>query len=154
MGHARPSLVIVMTAAALLAGCDLLNGIDPGSVSIGERLDRFVNDLNSSDRSGIYLNFHPDETLSYNQVKDPDTWETGPLASANRPFSLRNTVQKSLGNGTVKVTGSLTNANNTDAGYPISFVMAKYREDWRIVRLTYTVVENNPYEIRTIRIGG
>jgi hypothetical protein len=153
MRHARPSLVIVMTAAALLAGCDLLNGIDPGSVSISERLDRFVNDLNSSDRTWIYLNFHPDETLSYNQVKDPDTWENSPLSSVNRPFSLRNTVQKSLVNGTVEVTGNLTQKNNPDTAYPISFVMAKYGEDWRIVRLTYTVVETDPYEIRTIRIG-
>lgn len=154
MGHTRSALVIVLTAAALLAGCDLLNGIDPGNLSIDERLDRFVSGLNSDDRTDIYLNFHPDKTESYQQIADPLTWD-GALSTANRPFSLKDTVRTSLDDGTVEVTGNLAQKNNPDPGYPISFVMAPYGEDWRIMRLTYTVSDTaEPFEIRTIRIGG
>jgi hypothetical protein len=63
----RHILVLLAIAVVLAAG---VIGCNPfGSVSITERISQFQTDLNSADRSNIYMNFHPTSTSDYNALK-------------------------------------------------------------------------------------
>ena len=57
-------LGIAVVLAAGVAGCSLF-----GFVSISDRITQFQNDLNNSDRSNIYQDFHPTSTSDYNALK-------------------------------------------------------------------------------------
>jgi hypothetical protein len=71
----RHIIITIVTAVLLvlaLQSCSLFG------TSIDARIDMFVDDLNYTDRSSAYTNFHPDETSDYNALKEPtstfDVW--------------------------------------------------------------------------------
>jgi hypothetical protein len=80
-------IVKLIFAAALFTGIIVSCSLTDEAV-INSRIDTFISDLNSADRSGVYLNFHPD-VLIYDNIKPASYYEiyvTTQLAS--RPFSI------------------------------------------------------------------
>ena len=118
-----------------LGACDLLNfNPDPPAdpVTITERIDAFEADLNSSDRSGLYLHFHPTETDNYNQLKDAAVINAGPLSSDNGTFHIVTGAAVPGSGGRQVVEGTLT---HDYAQFAVQFIMLQYGEDWQIEEL-------------------
>jgi hypothetical protein len=92
--------------AGVLAGCSLL-----GSVSIDERIADFQADLNKTDRSSAYQNFHPDLTGDFNSLKSgaPITAIFPVPDGTGTPYALAVTDETNPSTGVfVTVTGGPT----------------------------------------------
>ena len=63
--HIFAGLVVAALVAWTMVSCDL------GAVSIKDRISSFQDDLNTSSRSNVYKNFHPDHAV-YFALKDPN----------------------------------------------------------------------------------
>jgi len=118
----------ILLAAILvlaLAGCDLLG------VSVQDRVTLFLADLNSSDRSNIYLNFHPTLTNDYAAIQNetyPD-WSTLFPTNTYLPYSITSLDTSDPWN----VTGLINSVNGAWAGpKPIVFRMAQEGTSWMI----------------------
>ena len=116
---------VVLAAAGLLtllivAGCEM-------PVSIEGRINRFLSDMNSADRSNAYLNFHPTLVSDYGVIKSAD-WD-GLFAETDRPFSLAdlNDSDPSYVTAVIEDGG----ANPVD----FAFEMALDGASWMIVKL-------------------
>lgn len=112
-------LLALGVIALLLSGCGL-------TVSVSDRLDQFLADLNSDDRSSIYLNFHPEDTQDYAAIQNktyPDWSLLFPLS--DRPYAYENLNTVDTGNVTCRIVGKVTE-------YDATFVMALDGFDWQI----------------------
>ncbi|MBN2444501.1 MAG: hypothetical protein JXJ04_24280 [Spirochaetales bacterium] len=121
-------LIIMVIAAGvvllILSGC-------PMGITIESRIGMFESDLNSSDRSDVYLNFHPD-TSSYNQIKDPDYFDGTPLAAIYKPIHFSNLSDSvDIGNGQERVTADFSSLGYSDT---CTFIMEQSGIDWLIRR--------------------
>jgi hypothetical protein len=67
--HIVRLLAVLLSLSALLVGCGLLGT----TVTIDERITDFQTDLNKTDRTSAYLNFHPSLTKDYDALKDGAT---------------------------------------------------------------------------------
>jgi len=119
-------LGILIAAAVLLPiSCDLL-----GSVSIGDRIALFQSDLNTADRSAIYLNFHPDLTTHYNAIKGDPTIFDNTFEYVYAPYTITITDQSDPAN----VIAVIDADDPVWAGGPLDiwFKMAQKDKDWMI----------------------
>lgn len=141
-----PAMVLIINI--LISSCD---GLFPGlPVSITGRIDSFETDLNKTDRSSLYRNFHPTETANYNQIKLPDFFSGSPLSETNIPFSINIPgTPVDQANGRKLVTGTLTHKYAT---LNIQFIMLQSGEDWYIEELILPDVDagGTPWAIRKI----
>lgn len=99
--HILYLVILVLAAAVALAGCELL-----GFVSVDQRIGHFQDALNNTDRSGAYMNFHPDKTSDYNNLKNPSFVIDPTFPTGNIPYSLSVTSESDPSNVMVTVTGS------------------------------------------------
>ena len=121
---------LVLTAVLVLAigGCDLIG------VSIQDRVSLFLADLNSLDRSQIYLNFHPTLTNDYSAIQNetlPD-WALLFPTGTYIPYSISGLDTSDPWN----VFGSINSIDGAWGGAKsIIFRMAKDGPDWMIREL-------------------
>lgn len=111
-------LALLALVTLAFSSCDVLLQ----TTSIRSRIKSFESDLNSEDRSTIYLNFSPELTDSYDNIKDSAYWESTPLAYANRGDDGYVITIVDVSDPS-NVTATLSNANY-DAE-PVTFVMVK-----------------------------
>jgi len=101
-------------------GCDL------AGITVEARINNFLNDINSDDRSDTYLNFHPTETELYDDLKLSD-WESL-FPSADRDYYIANL--NSLDSSWV--TGQIHSPNTLEWPKDVVFVMEKDGFSWYI----------------------
>ncbi len=124
----------LLAAILVLAfgGCSL-------GVSVEDRVAQFLDDLNNTDRSDIYLNFHPTLTADYAALQGGTLvdWDV-PFPVAYISYSIPDLDTSDSGN----VTGNISSSN--DAAWPgpkpIVFRMAKDGADWMIEELDLDLV--------------
>jgi hypothetical protein len=93
-------VIATLGLGAVLVSCELL-----GFVSIDQRIGHFQDALNNTDRSGAYMNFHPDKTGDYNSLKSSTLTIDSIFPPVNIPFSLSITSETDPSNVLVTVTG-------------------------------------------------
>ena len=130
----KPRLIAATIAgSAVLAwalmSCDLLN-----SVSIDQRISNFQADLNNSDRSNIYQDFHPTETSLYDTLKsDQSTIDTPYPVPSGTNYAI---VIDDESN-TAAVVAHMTSYPGTVTLIYLQLQMDTYNgKDWRIVKLS------------------
>jgi hypothetical protein len=75
------------------------NGCKLSNVSMEDRMSHFATDLNSADRTSLYLNLHPDAAV-YNARKDPATWDSA-FGTTYNPHAFTNlSVNEDMVTGT------------------------------------------------------
>jgi hypothetical protein len=99
--HVVYMALVVVAAAAALAGCSLL-----GFVSISDRVGDFQASLNSTDRSSAYQNFHPTACSDYNSLKSSSFVIDPTFPTANISYSLSIVDQSNSSAVVVSITGS------------------------------------------------
>ena len=118
-------LLIILVVALSFESCSLFG------TKIDERIDAFIDDLNNSDRSNVYTNFHPDKTADYNAIKDPSTtWDIW-FPVADIPYSISNLDDSDSDSVTAVISSSGTFGPSN-----ATFKMAKDGFDWMIEELT------------------
>ncbi|MFQ3621053.1 MAG: hypothetical protein SNJ78_08920 [Spirochaetales bacterium] len=120
-------LAFTLCIVALLFSCDLFL---PKGVTIEERIDMFMKDVNAGRYDKLYTHFHPDLTQQRQQLASPDIWTPVPF-EPNQQYSYKITL-KLTDVVTVTVTGGLLYAN----GMPFIFEMEKSGDDYYIRTLT------------------
>ena len=131
--------VYAILAAAGLAALALIS-CSVSSVSIDERISTFQSDLNTSDRSSVYLDFHPTLTHQYNFLKDPATsgfnTEFPVPTGTNYSLSIYDKSNPTAG-VIVQVTAGPASGSTYTPTYYLSLTMATTgSDDWRIVTLS------------------
>jgi hypothetical protein len=132
---ARHMIAIAVVSGFLFFGflsCNL------SSVSIDQRISTFQSDLNTQDRSSLYLNFYPGQTSEYDALKNPSATNFNllfPLVTSTN-YSLTVTDESNPSAG-VRVT---VNAGPSSPGvlpYYLLLVMGQYSgNDWRIISIS------------------
>ena len=124
-------LLIIFAVTLSFESCSLFG------TKIDERIDSFIDDLNNSDRSNVYTNFHSSETADYNAIKDPSTtWDNWfPVASIT--YSISNLDDSDSDNVT-----AIINSSGTFGTSDATFKMAKDGFDWMIEELTVPDIED------------
>ena len=102
------------------------------TVSIDERITNFINDLNSSDRSSTYLNFHETLTNDYNAIKSAGYWDAAFIQSWQL-YNITNYTTTMNSDTTATISGTFKHA--LDSGSVILLEMAKSGDDWYIKTL-------------------
>lgn len=134
MKNILKATLIAVTVVFAFTGCDLFNT----SVSPSERVSMFVSDLNSSNRSTIYQNFHPDADDSDN-VKTPIWWDNF-FSYTYAPYSI-SMVFYGESNGVKTYTGTITTDISSYDDLLIKFKEENSgNENWLI---TYIYFNNN-----------
>ncbi len=97
------SIIISVLIILLFTGC-------AEKVSIQDRLDMFIAELNKTDRSDVYTNCHPDAS-KYSQAKPASYWD-GIFPTAQIEYSLDSTSPSgSTVLTTLKSTGGLNDSD-------------------------------------------
>ena len=94
-------VIIIICGTFLFFSCNLFN-----AVSVEERIIQFVSDCNNSDKSNMYLNFHPDMG-DYSIRKADTTWSE--FNSVHATWVI--TILTNTGSSTKTVTGTINNKN-------------------------------------------
>ena len=110
-------LLLITIGTLMFYSCSLL-----GFVSKTERINMFIDDLNSSkgDQTStdrIMTNFSKNMQM-YEQIKTADWWESSILGSANQDFSVTGLSESETDN---TVTGHITSEGGLDGD--INFIM-------------------------------
>jgi hypothetical protein len=136
---ARHVAAIVVGAALVvwgLASCNLLN-----PVSIQQRIDDFLADLNTSTRTNIGQNFHPTATTEYAALQDPN------LSGINTTFPVGSysstTIDQSNPSGGVIVQISGPNAVLSSPYFLKLTMQTTNSNDWRIVTLSLSQINGS-----------
>jgi hypothetical protein len=122
----RKTILLILLIAAIgwlsyLTGCSLLG------VSVDDRVMQFVSDINDSDRSQVYLNFHPD-ILDYSGIQVAAFWD-GHFPYANAPYSISALSTGNPANVTFTISDSGAISKN------VKFVMQQLGNDWMITEM-------------------
>ena len=121
-----------LTVSFVLAGCDWLQGLLGETLSISERIDAFVDELNTNSRTTVGEHIHP-SAAEFVALQSSTPWEGGPPSTANRDFGWTAGSTTDNGDGTMDVTGSFT----SDAG-AVAFTNALFtiqedeQDNWKI----------------------
>jgi hypothetical protein len=127
-------LIFVAAFSVAIVSCSLLGT----PVSIDQRVASFFSNLNSTDRSNVYNDFHPDLTTQYPALKNP-------VASGfNTLFPVPGTTY----------TYSIIDENNPSSGVIVQ-VLTGPTVDFHIpsalfLRLTMQTTNNNDWRIVTL----
>ncbi len=122
------SVCIVALSILLFAGCS-------NPVSINERIDSFIEDLNT-DRSHVYKNLDKDNTAQYAQAADPIFW----LASFPLPDITGGSYSIAGLNdsNTLNVTGMISGPSTFGPQKTIYFMMSQDSDDnWYIQQMDF-----------------
>ncbi len=111
-------LVLVAGWLSYLTGCMLLS--DP----VRDRVSRFVSDINDTDRSQVYLNFHPSIT-NMAGAQDVATWQAQ-FPVAKIPYTMSLLVTGDPSNVTFRIT------NLDGLSWDVRFTMELQGSDWMI----------------------
>jgi hypothetical protein len=113
-------LILASILVALFIGCNLM------PVSIADRIDMFMEELNSNDWSGVYLHFSEEDTADYDSIKPAAFWE-GLFDEADQPFAVSDIDKSDSDNVT------LTIKDNSGAlVYYVKFKMVEIGSKWYI----------------------
>ena len=123
---------VCFIVALLVVGCALTR------TSITDRIIGFQADLNKSDRSSMYLNFHPDSTADYNAIKTSAFWVNYfPVVGAGEAAYAITNVDPAVQNA---VTATINGPASFGKPVPIVFKMAESSDgfftDFMIEELT------------------
>jgi hypothetical protein len=118
-----------------IAGCLLIWALASCSLTdeamINSRIDNFLSGLNNSDRTNLWMNFHPDMTVR-EQTKDPTYFNSTPLDYSHHPFSLNSQSGISdIGGDQKQVTAKMDRESGT-LQHDVIFIMQKYGSEWLI----------------------
>jgi hypothetical protein len=137
----------ILVGAGLMAWA--LISCSLNAVSIDQRISDFQSDLNTTDRSNVYQDFHPTMTASYDPLKDPITsgFNTAYLPPGPS-FSLSVVDESNPSSGViVKVNSGLSGTWGTP--FYMLLTMATYNgNDWRIVTLSDSQNGSAPWSLR------
>jgi len=117
-------LILAVVWLSYLTGCMLLG------VSVDDRVVQFVAGINDSDRSGVYLNFHPD-ILDYGGIV-ASFWETH-FPYGNAPYTISALVTSDPLNVTFTI------SDNAAGSWNVKFVMEQLGMDWMITEMYMNV---------------
>jgi hypothetical protein len=128
---------LLLAAIVFLAfeGCNLL------PVSVEARVEAFLDDVNNTDRGGIYLNFHPTLTVDYDAIRSPappPDWDA-PFPIASIPFSISSLDTSDPWD----VTGMVDSPAIGWVSKPIVFRMSQDGMDWMIQQMTFDTISIN-----------
>jgi hypothetical protein len=123
--------VIILGAILVLCffGCFLIG------VSIDDRLSQFIGDLNKTDRTSIYKNFHPTATTDYAAIRDQgyiNTW----FPTTGLP-GTQYTITGIDSSKSSRVTAAISGPSGIWTPSPVNvyFVMEKDGNDWMIAKI-------------------
>jgi hypothetical protein len=125
----KKHLILLLTLASLLVL--LLTSCNLAGVTIEARIYQFVSDLNATDRSNIYLNFHPD-------CRDYVEFHASDYFDSSFPPVGADPARYSIVPGTLDTSNesSVTFQLNGPTGFfsPSNIIcqMEKYGNDWQI----------------------
>src|SRR5271157_5227234 len=130
----RHFLAILIVAGLILWNLASCNMTTP--VSISQRISDFQADLNTSDRSNIYQDFHPTMTVQYNALKNPGLTINTPFPPPPPSYSL-SIVDQSNPSAVIVAVNPGGSGSGLVNPYYLSLAMATYNNtDWRIVTLS------------------
>lgn len=140
MKHRRKNVVRILLwasvlAALLVAACDMTE-----SVSIEERAQRFMRDLDRENYSNLYTHVHPDEAWRA-QVRDPKTWEP------EFPYGDYKYSEITVGSSQAGVTLTGTPAGSFIAGDILNLRMRRDGDVWYIIRIDRNGTEIFPAKL-------
>jgi hypothetical protein len=144
-------LFAILAGAALivwtLASCDILPNTGP--VSIAQRISDFQADLNTTDRTNVYNDFHPDMTTQFNALKNPGLVGFNTLFPLPGPSYSLSIVDSSNPSAViVQVTAGSTDGSGYTVPFYLQLAMATVNtNDWRIVTLADSQT-NGSYTVR------
>jgi hypothetical protein len=131
------AVFIVASIVILMMGsCD---GFE--TVSILDRLTQFLTDLNSADRSTVYLNFDAVDTENYALITPAAYWDSSspfPLVGGGQEYSFTSTPDNS---DPLNVTAELNGPAAYGVPKPVRFVMVKTGTEWFIHMLYLNGIE-------------
>ncbi len=117
----------VLIVSSTFVSCDLSGG---EGVSIEERIDMFMDDINKGNYSNLYKHIHPDAD-QYSETKKPDYWYgPGGAFPEGETYTL---------GGIVPDGDMVTTELNSKTLYrkaTIIFVMKKDGDDYKILKIT------------------
>jgi len=124
-------VVIVLFSFGLLlyTGCK-------SSISIEERIEMFVTDLNTK-RGNAYSNFQTDDPLDYDAIKAADFWEIDFPVGDSTPYTYSNLNTDVPSNVIMSMYGPTVFVSPKT----VKFVMVQEGKDWYIREL---YIEGNP----------
>lgn len=121
-----------LVLVTIFFGCDLFG---PKGVTIEERIDLFMKDVNAGNYDKLYTHFHPDDTQQRQQVASQSFWTTYFKQGTSYTYKIQSTL---LDVATVTVTGGVWSST------PFMFTLAKSGDDYYILKLQIagvTIVE-------------
>lgn len=142
-------ILLVFIVFIALGSCD----IPGGPVTIEERINMFEAEINKQDRSQVYTHFHPTATVQYDDIKDPEYFDAGPLPYDYEPFFITPVGEpKDEGSGLMSVTADFRNDNGEYPG-SATFVMQTGgdNDDWYIKTFTLDISEEDLFEIKRLK---
>ena len=124
---------LLLAAIGILSfeGCSLL------PVSVEDRIAIFLEDINSLDRSSIYLNFHPDLTGDYDFIRNETYPDWGALFPTGPGTYIPYSISSLDTSDPMGVTGTVESVNIGWVDKPIFFIMAKDGMDWMIQEMQF-----------------
>lgn len=129
---------VVLLSAVALGVLALVTGCFFG-ISINQRLEQFVADLNLADRSSLYLNLDPN-LPDYDALKDPAYWSGSegwfPDGGTTPLYALTDVVTNNAGDGTATVTASIDGPAMFGGPWVIDFALVRDGFDWFISSIT------------------
>lgn len=117
--------LVVLLAIASLSGCELLSALFGGKALA--RVEAFESDLNRSDRSDIYRNFHPTETTQYEAMKIETYWDYAFPPSYDYDFTDIDVDDDNLGSGSATLV--VTSGDGELYNSSVSFTFAEEGSD-------------------------
>jgi len=126
-----PRQVFLVALALILVtaffGCDLFGA---KGVTIKERIDMFMKDVNEGNYGNLYTHFHPQDTQQRQQVAPASFWEPYYFQSGTT-YTYK--IQPILGD--VADVAIVTVSGGTYNSTPFTFTMAKSGDDYYIRKL-------------------
>jgi hypothetical protein len=123
----RKSLIGLLTIILLVS---IFIGCTQKGTSIEDRVYQFISNLNKTDRSNAYLNFHPDISM-YDLIKPDSFWDID-FEKGGIPYSISGLNSADPNNVTAMIDSA------TIAGWgpkALRFVMRQNGSDWMIWEL-------------------
>jgi len=127
--HIVAMIILGAAIVVFIMGCFLFG------ISINDRISQFQGDLNKTDRTNIYKNFHPTATKDYNAIKTPTFFDTL-FPTAGLPttqYTLTSIDSSNPSHVTAAISGPVGSI-----WYPgpvnVYFVMEKDGNDWMIAQ--------------------
>ncbi len=114
-------LILAIGLLSYLAACSLLG------VSVDERVNRFLADINNGDYGQVYLNFDPN-ILDWPGIQVAAFWDTK-FPPGNAPFSIASLASSDPSNVTFTISAAAFATKN------VKFVMQKSGMDWMIIEM-------------------